>query len=810
MTTTDYPFGEDLSYVTPVAPGLYLLRDGRLMAALRYEPISPAPLGDDDLRHQWSRLHAFAMRLPHKVEVQWITLRDYHAPLLLPAPPDDAHPNVRRLWHEAFRFYRAVAPTTLQTTALAVLTYAPPTVRQSLFTQLFRSHPERCQDDRARELATDVAQLRRHVERLHGLLAELRTFPRVCSTDALSAILFQLLNPGLWRRRRPPRIRPGDYAADRLSLTDADYSDPRFIDLGGTKVALVNLKTFPPVARPGMLAPLLELSFPLMVHAGIRRPPEGRIKFQIELKSRITAALRPKKHEQGATSSEIGNQIVSDDATAALEQVLRGDAAWQTLVFTAATWAADLPTLIRQRDDLLARLADLEAEALPLDQGNHWSYLRASLPGHAHRAPRARLNLSDAITALTPLWADGTQTGRAGAPVPFHTRTGGLYRLALYDPALANPHMLVFGGSGQGKTFTVSQVLLHTLMSDAATPHIIWVDIGGISPFLLGLLDAEVVDVSLSGLSSFDPFAGLTGPELTDDQQLFLASLFERLVLAGSTAATLEAFEKQYLLDAAKVVVAHHRRFDLSLYDAALENAGDGDLARKFRARLRPWLPGQGIYGNVFSGAAERRAPGVRKRFTYFNLQGVAQNPDLLAVAPLLTYQHILDTCYRLPGPKIINWDELWYIASYPQSAALLEQNWRSGRYTGTAVIGSTQAQEEVKGLAGLFPNTPRLIFLRHEATEVEHLRTVLALNKREVELILGLERGELYLKAPSYRGVLRLRVPGTQYWAATTHGPERERLARVYERLGDYWEAIAELARSEDRVSRPNRSRAA
>jgi conjugal transfer ATP-binding protein TraC len=430
------------------------------------------------------------------------------------------------------------------------------------------------------------------------------------------------------------------------------------------------------------------------------------------------------------------------------------------------------------------------------------SLLFSALPGG--RSPqtervqcRTRRLMSADAAALVPLagcW-QGTDPQRSLAFYP--SRWGTALHL---DPRVCdrNPHFLVVGGSGSGKSFWVHDYLmqLHRLPD-------VWTCLVSIKPDYdrLARLLGQSIELTLDGDHSINPFGG----EPTHDNVAMWVAVLGLMLSDGNERFAVdkeaEGLLSQCALDAARLNwdarLANPIRE--TLLGHVLERLERTPLGRTLAARLQPYATGP--YSRLFN---RPKTLDVRSRFVFFNLANIVNYPCAGAVS-LCLFGHV-NAIMVDPGllgrQKVLGLDEGWALMRDRASAELIEKAFRAYRAFNGMAFAVSQLLSDFDTPLGraVLANTATKFVLPQEQSSLAELPRYLELSRKERALIASLELrkgryGEFLVKMQGHPSTVGRVLPDPlRYAIATTDATDSARLAALADECAGDLEAAVRV----------------
>ena len=359
----------------------------------------------------------------------------------------------------------------------------------------------------------------------------------------------------------------------------------------------------------------------------------------------------------------------------------------------------------------------------------------------------------------------------------FPNREGVLFSIDPFAKELPNWNALIFGGSGAGKSFTISQMMLQ-FCSQTPRPKIIWIDNGASSQRLLEVQGGEFIDLNIDSkirLNMFDLSSGQKTPT-TSKVKLILAVLEsilkdeEKKGLPKREKALLEeAIFKTYEIVQGRVPILSDLRKILVEHSIP--------EMKHFAQILYSWT-GNTAYGRMLDGPSNVK---LNRDLITIEIKGLDIYPDLQNVFLLLFTDFIRNEAARdLSTPYLLIIDEAWKLFETPSGLNFALEAYRTFRKFNGGIWCISQnykdflSNQEIKN--AIFPNTTSVFILRQRKIDWKDFQKALDFNDDEVEVIksLTIEKGqfsEFFFMQDENKAIIRLTPDPLSYWICTTDG---------------------------------------
>jgi len=372
------------------------------------------------------------------------------------------------------------------------------------------------------------------------------------------------------------------------------------------------------------------------------------------------------------------------------------------------------------------------------------------------------------------------------------------------DPSRAerNPHALVVGQSGSGKSFFVHDYLLHLWRLPNVRLYLI-----SIKPDYrkLALLLGRYVELTLDSAESLNPFAG--APTL--ENQARWAAALSLMITEGRAGQNLSREHQIALQECALTASARNwdAEHEMAIRETVLEDVclelerRAGSLGRDLAFQLLPYR--RGPFRRLFNGERTVRAD---DRFVFFNLSNILRQPCSAAVSFCvfsLIDQVMHETSLRAV-PKGLIADEVWALVQDPFAAGILERSLKAYRSLGGFALPIVQDPRDLDTPAGrvILVNTATKVVLPMDRSGQDEISRFVRLNERELDLVRNLRLvkrrySEFFVSIEGIHSAKGMVIPDPLRYAISTTDPSDEaELDRLYRQFGDMLQAVQEFAR--------------
>ena len=671
----------------------------------------------------------------------------------------------------------------------------------SSYIQGYRSVGEFIQQDFYKE----KAELVRIGEKLISVFESTGFLTRELNSDEFTILLYRILNPDRCKLINTPRFNPDEAICDQIV-----YSSPKKIEggflLDKHNVKVVTLKEVPNGTTPGMFTQesnlgnnecLLDLNKNFMMVFNISVPEPGTVMRDITFQKAI--AFLHSMNPLGDKNVEAEEKKQDYDNT--IREIYTGG---QKIVNARVHFVfmdEDELRLERTMDQLLLNLNRFGCEGvketgigdslfltcLPLNFDHYWeSSIR-----------RDRRLLSKSLTDMLPVY--GSIKGTKTPAQIYVNRRGGIVTFNPFD-SNTNPHCVMFGGSGAGKSFLCIDMILQQLRLGT---HIFVLDKGESYKKLCLSEGGQYVSFDINNPIRINPFY-----RKPDSENIaFLVNLLSQMASGGDERDRLSreeegiiqrAIYKAYeLFDGSTEIILSDVVNIIKSQELSVE-LGIQDMGRRIALKLEPFTK-DGAYGKFFDGENQFD---FTKQLTVFELANLSSHSDLQSVV----FQNIMfymtgfvSSPKMKPIPKIVIIDEAWHLMEGKSTGSQITLAFKTFRKSFCAVIAVTQELADlINHVCGkaILANVANIFILKQAMSVIPLLESGLSLNKRHIKLIKTLRMvkprySEFLLITDSSEGICRMYSQPRLYWLANTETKNNAFLENQIIEKGDLISAI-------------------
>jgi len=549
-----------------------------------------------------------------------------------------------------------------------------------------------------------------------------------------------------------------------------------------------------------MVDEFTKLPFHFWISQNIKILDQTMEQNKLQLQRRVTHSMASGSKNVSDLESE--NKLLNIEGL--LTELIAGSEKLVSMDFNVILWGKTQSELEEKSDEVLKTFRDMSgSEGLIETLPSFDAFIKATVGGC--EGFRHKKMKSSNASHLLPLYSFWKGNKEPVCLIP--NRDMGLFSMDPFASELTNWNGIVFGGSGSGKSFNVTQLML---MFSGLKPRIVWIDNGASSKGMVESLGGEFMDLKVgSGISInlFDLPKGETYPS-PDKVRLVLAIL--EVILKDDDKKGLPKRHKALLEEAILKSYDSVKGRLPTLSDLrAILMAHDQVEMKYYGETLFSWC-GNSAYGEIL----DRQTNVVlSKDLVSIEVQSLNAHPELKDVLLLLLTSFIETTSMRdIERPCLLIVDEAERLFQTELAKQFVITCYRTWRKYNSGIWCLSQNYKDFlsdKSVAdSLLPNTSHVVILRQKKIDWKHFREVFDFNDAQIKEIksLKIEKGkfsELYYLQDENQAVLRLIPEPLSYWIATTDAQDKVKINKFMEaphNLGPM-EARLKLAFEEDEV---------
>lgn len=562
----------------------------------------------------------------------------------------------------------------------------------------------------------------------------------------------------------------------QIALTNISISEKQ-LKIGKLKFRSVSLGLLPEgQSQASMIEHLTKLPFHFWLSQNIRTLEQRKEISHFEVKRRVANSM--------ASGSQNVSDIESESSLSQLEDLLRelndGSEKLVASDINIIFWDEFEDELERKTEEILRAFRSMhQAEGLVETFALQDAFFNAA-PSVCEGFRQNKIKTSNCAHFM-PLYA--TWMGNKKPVVLLSNREGAPFSIDPFAKELPNWNGLVFGGSGAGKSFTISSLMLQ-FCAQVPRPKIVWIDNGASSEKLIEVLNGEFIDLNLNSgirLNMFDLEDGETKPTSTKIK-LILGCL--ELILKDEDKTGLPKREKALLEEAIFncYKVADSKTPTLSTLKEMLRNHPVSEI-RKHADILFSWT-GETAYGRMLDGPSNVT---LKKDLVTIEIKGLDNHRELKDIFLLLLTSYIKEEAARdLAKPYLLVIDEAHRLFLTPSGKDFAIESYRVFRKYNAGILCISQNYRDFladRELAdALMPNTTGVFILRQRKIDWDDFKTTFDFNDAQVEAVKSLEivkgkYSEFFFMQDENQSVVRLEPEPLAYWICTTDGNEKAKI---------------------------------
>lgn len=565
----------------------------------------------------------------------------------------------------------------------------------------------------------------------------------------------------------------------QLALTDISVFE-KHLGAGNLQFRVVTLGLLPEGETfASMIEGLTKLQFHFWISQNIHTLDQRREREKLELSRRIAHSM--------VSGSKNVSDIESESKYSQLEELLKelmtGSERLVSADLNVIFWGETKEELEKKTEEVMRAFRSVnQSEGLVETFALEDVFFKAA-PSVCEGFRHKKMKTSN-CAHLMPLYAGWR--GNQQPVVLLSNREGSPFSIDPFAKELPNWNGLVFGGSGAGKSFTISQLMLQ-FCGQNPKPKIVWIDNGASSKKLIEVMDGEFIDLNLDSgirLNMFDLEEGQTKPT-SSKIKLILGCL--ELILKDEEKTGLPKRDKALLEEAifSAYKDANGKIPTLSTLKEVLRIHPVQDM-KKYADILFSWT-GDTAYGRMLDGETNVT---LNKDLVSIEIKGLDNHRELKDIFLLLFTSYIKEEAARdLARPYLLIIDEAHRLFLTPSGRDFAIESYRVFRKYNAGIWCISQNYRDFladRDLAdSLMPNTTSVFILRQRKIDWNDFKTTFDFNDAQVEVIKSLEivkgkYSEFFFMQDENQSVVRLEPEPLSYWICTTDGHDKAMVEKL------------------------------
>lgn len=572
---------------------------------------------------------------------------------------------------------------------------------------------------------------------------------------------------------------------EQLALTNVSVAE-KALTIGNIQYRTVSLAMLPEGETfASMIDGLTKLPFHFWLSQNILSLDQRRETQKLELSRRIAHSM--------ASGSKNVSDLESESKLSSLEELLRelmnGSEKLVSSDLNIIFWGETTEELEQKTEEILRGFRQLnQAEGLVETFALQESFFKAA-PGVCEGLRHRKMKSSN-CAHLMPLYANWS--GNKVPVVLLANREGAPFAISPFEKSLPAWNGLIFGGTGSGKSFTISQLMLQ-FYGQTPKPKIVWIDNGASTENLIEILGGEFVDLHLESgirINMFD----LDGEAAPSSSKIKLILGCLELILKDEDVSGLPKRDKALLEEA--IFECYKRTPETVPTLAVLKDllkAHDVSEMRKYADILFSWT-GATAYGRMLDGHTNVQ---LDKDIVTIEIKGLDNHKELKDIFLLLFTSFIKAEAARdLTRPYMLIIDEAHRLfAGSPAAREFAMDSYRVFRKYNAALWLASQNYRDFLSdpelAASLLPNTTTVMILRQRKIDWADFKLVFDLTDAQVEAakspeIVKGKYSEFFLIQDERCAVVRLEPEPLSYWACTSDASDKAKILDLQKRSPD------------------------
>ncbi|MBY0315638.1 MAG: ATP-binding protein [Bdellovibrionales bacterium] len=550
---------------------------------------------------------------------------------------------------------------------------------------------------------------------------------------------------------------------------------------GGFHFRFLTLKHVPePSTYSAMIENLCSLPFHFRLIQNIELMDQDKAKSRLQLKRRVAHSMVSGSQNLSDIESETSFQSIED----LLRDLSNGSEKLITFDLTIVLWGSSEKMLEQKVDEAIKAVRSMNSAEVVLETYGSMDAFIKTLPGVCEGFRKKVIKTSN-LSHLLPVYEPWR--GNNSALCLTTSRENSLFGLNPFEPTLPSWNGIVFGGSGSGKSFTVSQLML-MFYSTNLKPKIVWIDNGASSKQVVECLGGEFLDLSTESSFSLNLFDLPEGEKMPTPEKVKLILAVLEIIFKDEETKFLPKREKALLEEAIFNLYDKYDTPKLSHLREVLRQSSSNEL-KKYSDILFSWT-GETAYGKILDRESNIT---LKKDITSIEMQSLNKHPELKDALLLLLTSYIQDLSTGDFSKKyLLIIDEAERLFKTEMAKEFAITCYRTWRKFNSAVWSLSQnykdflSSEEIKD--SLLPNVNNLIILRQRKIDWSHFQKTFDFNDTQVTAIKSLEisKGkfsEFYYQQGDKDIVLKIEPDPLSYWICTTDPLDKMKISECVEK---------------------------
>ncbi|MDH4468768.1 MAG: ATP-binding protein [Bacteriovoracaceae bacterium] len=622
----------------------------------------------------------------------------------------------------------------------------------------------------------------RQVTLVRGHLENMQLDAKKLSHDEWFKELFQYFNLKRSQTIGSPKVtvdveKLSPSLLKQLILSDL-FVHRDYLEIDRKFFKVINMGTLPDKTSAAMAERLTKLPFHYWVSQSIEVGNQKKEVDFLQLKRRMAYSMAA----GSKNVSDLESESKLENLEGLLQELIGGNEKVLNMGLCFIIWGDSVQELQTKSDQILRELRSLNnAEGIIESMSNLDNFIK-SFPGSCESYTRKKVKTSNA-SHLFPIFANWSGNSRPVCLFP--TRDLTLFGIDPFAPELPNWNGLVVGGSGSGKSFTLSSIMLQ-FATQAPSPKIVIIDNGRSSENLVKVLGGEFIDVGLNSQICLNPFELPKGEKTPSSIKIKSILAILELIFRDEQMSYLPKRDKSLLEESImrlyEVCTDTPTLSDLKLM---LDRHSDPSM-KKYGDILFSWT-GNSAFGKILDGKSNIT---LQKNITAIEIKGLDDFPDLKDVFMLLVTNFVQKEAESdLSTPYVLICDEAHRLFKTPSTRDYILYCYRVFRKYNCSIFCITQNHKDFLSIPevaeAIFPNTTHVFILRQRKIDWEDFQKTFDFTNSEIESIKSLqikkrEFSEVFYMQDEKRAILKIIPDSFSYWICTSDGNDKAKIEEL------------------------------